>query len=50
VVGELRLVERLEVEIERAVLAERVIAEADGRPGRKLGRKMLQDSQRCLVA
>ena len=29
--------------IERAALAERIIAEADGKPGRKLGREMLED-------
>jgi hypothetical protein len=29
--------------IEKAALAERIIAEAEGRPGRKLGREMLED-------
>jgi hypothetical protein len=31
------------VTIERAALAERVVAEAQGKPGRKLGREMLED-------
>jgi hypothetical protein len=29
--------------IERAALAERIIAEAEGKPGRKLGREMLEE-------
>jgi hypothetical protein len=29
--------------IERAALAERIVAEAEGKPGRKLGREMLED-------
>jgi hypothetical protein len=29
--------------IERAALAERIISEAEGKPGRKLGREMLED-------